>query len=298
MMNRSTSSSGEASTFVPSSMSFAGVGGSSSSSSQQTPKQQHFWEWETSSCSHITAAAASNNNRSSFFPSAAAAAAVPFQHFDHYFPAPPLLPINPYFASPAPLAADYPISLIKSELDVELGGGAIGLNLGHRTYFSSSNSSDQGFVVDRLFAGSSSSSSIRALQFQYPMFSGGQPPARCQAEGCKADLFRAKHYHRRHKVCEFHSKATLALVAGLQQRFCQQCSRFHVLAEFDEAKRSCRKRLADHNRRRRKLPLTAAATTTAVDVDSSIKPKPPQNSTGCNSKSIRHQSYSYCLPFN
>lgn len=29
-------------------------------------------------------------------------------------------------------------------------------------------------------------------------------------------------------------------------------SRFHALAEFDEVKRSCRKRLADHNRRRRK----------------------------------------------
>lgn len=28
--------------------------------------------------------------------------------------------------------------------------------------------------------------------------------------------------------------------------------RFHVLTEFDNGKRSCRKRLADHNRRRRK----------------------------------------------
>lgn len=28
--------------------------------------------------------------------------------------------------------------------------------------------------------------------------------------------------------------------------------RFHVLSEFDQGKRSCRKRLADHNRRRRK----------------------------------------------
>lgn len=28
--------------------------------------------------------------------------------------------------------------------------------------------------------------------------------------------------------------------------------RFHVLQEFDEGKRSCRKRLAGHNRRRRK----------------------------------------------
>jgi hypothetical protein len=32
--------------------------------------------------------------------------------------------------------------------------------------------------------------------------------------------------------------------------------RFHVLAEFDEAKRSCRKRLTEHNRRRRK-PISA-----------------------------------------
>ncbi|CAA6663290.1 unnamed protein product [Spirodela intermedia] len=48
---------------------------------------------------------------------------------------------------------------------------------------------------------------------------------RCQAEGCGADLARAKHYHRRHKVCEFHSKAAAAVVHGLTQRFCQQCSR-------------------------------------------------------------------------
>lgn len=31
----------------------------------------------------------------------------------------------------------------------------------------------------------------------------------------------------------------------------QNC-RFHILAEFDEGKRSCRKRLAGHNERRRK----------------------------------------------
>uniref|UniRef100_A0ACD5UXT2 Uncharacterized protein n=1 Tax=Avena sativa TaxID=4498 RepID=A0ACD5UXT2_AVESA len=35
-------------------------------------------------------------------------------------------------------------------------------------------------------------------------------------------------------------------------RFCQQCSRFQPLKEFDETKRSCRKRLDGHNRRRRK----------------------------------------------
>ncbi|KAK7328546.1 hypothetical protein VNO77_22656 [Canavalia gladiata] len=74
----------------------------------------------------------------------------------------------------------------------------------------------------------------------------------CQVEDCRADLSDAKDYHRRHKVCDMHSKASRALVGNVMQRFCQQCSRFHVLQEFDEGKRSCRRRLAGHNRRRRK----------------------------------------------
>lgn len=74
----------------------------------------------------------------------------------------------------------------------------------------------------------------------------------CQVEGCRADLSSAKDYHRRHKVCEVHAKASSAMVASVMQRFCQQCSRFHFLDEFDEGKRSCRRRLAGHNRRRRK----------------------------------------------
>ncbi|KAL2486658.1 Squamosa promoter-binding-like protein 1 [Abeliophyllum distichum] len=74
----------------------------------------------------------------------------------------------------------------------------------------------------------------------------------CQVEDCGADLSKAKVYHRRHKVCEMHSKANMALVGNQMQRFCQQCSRFHALQEFDEGKRSCRRRLAGHNKRRRK----------------------------------------------
>jgi len=55
---------------------------------------------------------------------------------------------------------------------------------------------------------------------------GGVSPPSCQAERCGADLTDAKRYHRRHKVCELHSKAPAVVVAGLRQRFCQQCSRF------------------------------------------------------------------------
>ncbi|XP_040382883.1 squamosa promoter-binding-like protein 16 [Oryza brachyantha] len=74
----------------------------------------------------------------------------------------------------------------------------------------------------------------------------------CAVDGCKEDLSKHRDYHRRHKVCEGHSKTPLVVVAGREMRFCQQCSRFHLLAEFDETKRSCRKRLDGHNRRRRK----------------------------------------------
>lgn len=39
---------------------------------------------------------------------------------------------------------------------------------------------------------------------------------------------------------------------GLACRFCQQCGRFQPLAEFDGAKRSCRKKLLQHNAQRKR----------------------------------------------
>nr|BAK05287.1 predicted protein [Hordeum vulgare subsp. vulgare] len=55
--------------------------------------------------------------------------------------------------------------------------------------------------------------------------SGGGSYPMCQVDDCRADLTSAKDYHRRHKVCEIHSKTTKAVVANQMQRFCQQCSR-------------------------------------------------------------------------
>ncbi|RZS09421.1 hypothetical protein BHM03_00040499 [Ensete ventricosum] len=89
---------------------------------------------------------------------------------------------------------------------------------------------------------------------------GGASQPCCQADDCAADLREAKRYHRRHKVCEAHFKAAVVAVAGLRQSnflmlslviVCAVC-RFHELAEFDDSKRSCRRRLAGHNERRRK----------------------------------------------
>ncbi|CAL5188545.1 unnamed protein product [Lathyrus oleraceus] len=74
----------------------------------------------------------------------------------------------------------------------------------------------------------------------------------CQVYDCNMDLSTSKDYHKRHKVCDVHSKTAKVVVNGVEQRFCQQCSRFHLVAEFDDDKRSCRRRLAGHNERRRK----------------------------------------------
>ncbi|KAL3625504.1 Squamosa promoter-binding-like protein [Castilleja foliolosa] len=122
------------------------------------------------------------------------------------------------------------------------GGGADsinGLKFGKKIYFEG--------------VGSGLPPSSPAKKGRTGVAQGSQPP-RCQVEGCKVDLSDAKAYYCRHKVCGMHSKSPKVIVAGLEQRFCQQCSRFHQLPEFDQGKRSCRRRLAGHNERRRKPP--------------------------------------------
>lgn len=61
---------------------------------------------------------------------------------------------------------------------------------------------------------------------------GSMSRAVCQVEDCGADLTNAKDYHRRHKVCEMHSKASKALVGNVMQRFCQQCSRYVFMCQL------------------------------------------------------------------
>jgi hypothetical protein len=41
------------------------------------------------------------------------------------------------------------------------------------------------------------------------------------------------------------------------KRYCQQCGKFHVLSDFDDGKRSCRRKLQRHNNRRRRKPSTS-----------------------------------------
>ncbi|KAL1225294.1 Squamosa promoter-binding-like protein 2 [Cardamine amara subsp. amara] len=135
------------------------------------------------------------------------------------------------------------------ELSFGSGDPVLGLKLGKRTYFEDfwevENSKGLGLPVS--LASSSVSPVKRSKSFSQKL----QAP-HCQVEGCNLDLSSAKDYHRKHRICENHSKFPKVVVSGVERRFCQQCSRFHCLSEFDEKKRSCRRRLSDHNARRRK----------------------------------------------
>eukprot|EP00258_Populus_trichocarpa_P037840 XP_024453859.1 squamosa promoter-binding-like protein 2 isoform X2 [Populus trichocarpa] len=136
------------------------------------------------------------------------------------------------------------------EASVGSGDQLLGLKLGKRTYFEDACAGSN--------AQSSSISTIPVPSFtpakKLKSSNHSQRAPRCQVEGCNLDLSSAKDYHRKHRVCESHSKCPKVIVAGLERRFCQQCSRFHGLSEFDEKKKSCRRRLSDHNARRRKQP--------------------------------------------
>ncbi|ESQ44723.1 hypothetical protein EUTSA_v10003215mg [Eutrema salsugineum] len=135
------------------------------------------------------------------------------------------------------------------ELSFGSGDPVLGLKLGKRTYFEDFLDVENAKVS--ALPVSLASSSASPVKKSKSVSQRLQTP-HCQVEGCNLDLSSAKDYHRKHRICENHSKFPKVVVSGVERRFCQQCSRFHCLSEFDEKKRSCRRRLSDHNARRRK----------------------------------------------
>ncbi|KAF5198179.1 Squamosa promoter-binding-like protein [Thalictrum thalictroides] len=183
-------------------------------------------------------------------------------------------------------------------LGVSVGSGEqlIGLKLGKRTYFEDVCGGDS--VKSSSFSPSPTSSTTAGKRSR-ASYQSTQTP-RCQVEGCNLDLTSVKDYHRRHRVCESHSKCSKVVVAGLERRFCQQCSRFHDLSEFDEKKRSCRRRLSDHNSRRRK-PQNDAIQFSSSRLSSSFYDPRQQMSLLFNSAPLAHTRISatrdstYCI---
>ncbi|KAF7838827.1 squamosa promoter-binding-like protein 13A [Senna tora] len=122
----------------------------------------------------------------------------------------------------------------------------------------SSSSSKGGFCVD-LKLGHNGVSKVLATSSSSP--SGSSKRARgmnsnnngshstnvasCLVDGCNSDLGKCRDYHRRHKG------SSVVQVHAVQVHVGNELGQQRI-QEFDEGKRSCRKRLDGHNRRRRK----------------------------------------------
>lgn len=102
-------------------------------------------------------------------------------------------------------------------------------------------------------------------------------PCASQVKGCTNELPTDKVYHRRYKICVYHATIPEMRVHGRSMRFCQQCGRFQIITEFDGLKKSCRKKLNQHNEQRKKArarrnglmnELSLGATTTTTTTSS------------------------------
>ncbi|PSC71250.1 squamosa promoter-binding 9 [Micractinium conductrix] len=68
---------------------------------------------------------------------------------------------------------------------------------------------------------------------------------------CGEELVGTGGFYRRYRVCKRHSQSPSLPVAGIQQRFCQQCARFHPVDDFEPERRSCKAALERHRSKRR-----------------------------------------------
>ncbi|KAL2610261.1 hypothetical protein R1flu_028834 [Riccia fluitans] len=92
-----------------------------------------------------------------------------------------------------------------------------------------------------------------------------KPVPRCQVQSCGAELTNLKGYHQRHRVCLRCAHATRVMLRNQPHRYCQQCGKFHPICDFDEGKRSCRRKLERHNNRRRRKALESEDTLPSLD---------------------------------
>ncbi|RWW32401.1 hypothetical protein BHE74_00022361 [Ensete ventricosum] len=105
----------------------------------------------------------------------------------------------------------------------------IGLKLGKRTYFEDVSAES---IAKNPLPSLDSAAAPSALVKKARMSYQSAQSTCCQVEGCNIDLNGAKEYHRKHRVCETHSKYPKVVVAGQERRFCQQCSRLLDVKQF------------------------------------------------------------------
>lgn len=107
-------------------------------------------------------------------------------------------------------------------------------------------------------------------------------PYICQVAECGRRLATEKHYYRRFRVCKKHAVQAVVHTCGRDRRYCQQCSVFHDLHEFDGSKRSCRARLSWHAclRRKRGVSDDSSGWLSTDDGEDNVSSEPSGNLGG------------------
>ena len=99
----------------------------------------------------------------------------------------------------------------------------------------------------------------------------------CHVEGCETVMSEETAYFRRYKICRRHLKSNNLIVGDVQQRFCQQCGKFHEVEKFDGLKRNCRATLVRHNKRRKKTSRVKRKKSPSEESGSEMRqPKAPR----------------------
>lgn len=123
--------------------------------------------------------------------------------------------------------AENPRSIPGFEQGLETSNGFITKVVSSSSYLEEENQSSNLSGIDfklRSFMDGTSSLPAKKTQRAAASNTCSQSPL-CQVYGCNMDLSFSKDYHKRHRVCEAHSKTSVVIVSGVEQRFCQQCSR-------------------------------------------------------------------------
>jgi len=88
----------------------------------------------------------------------------------------------------------------------------------------------------------------------------------CRVPDCPhADLRSGPRYCRSHRICEYHIKCLHVYFNDAAYRFCQKCTRFHVVEEFEEEKHTCRQGLLLQRKQRLMRSLTARGLASGIN---------------------------------
>jgi len=94
--------------------------------------------------------------------------------------------------------------------------------------------------------------SPRAARFEAPSSPGGT--VRCTVDNCGEPCVSV--YCRRYHTCREHIGALHVVRGGAEVRFCQRCSSFQPIADFDGDRHTCRDALHAYNSARREMRKT------------------------------------------